>query len=32
MKILPESISKWIPGDIISLGTDGFGGVMGESN
>jgi pyruvate dehydrogenase E1 component len=25
MKILPESISKWIPGDIISLGTDGFG-------
>jgi pyruvate dehydrogenase E1 component len=25
MKILPESISKWIPGDLISLGTDGFG-------
>jgi pyruvate dehydrogenase E1 component len=25
MKVLPESISKWIPGDIISLGTDGFG-------
>lgn len=25
MKILPESISKWISGDLISLGTDGFG-------
>ena len=25
MKILPDSISRWIPGDIITLGTDGFG-------
>jgi len=24
-KTLPESISKWIPGPLISLGTDGFG-------
>jgi pyruvate dehydrogenase E1 component len=25
MKVLPESISQWIPGKLISLGTDGFG-------
>ncbi|UCF65829.1 MAG: pyruvate dehydrogenase (acetyl-transferring), homodimeric type [bacterium] len=25
VKALPESISKWIPGRLISLGTDGFG-------
>ncbi len=25
MTSLPESISKWIPGQLISLGTDGFG-------
>jgi pyruvate dehydrogenase E1 component len=25
MKILPDSISRWIPGDIVTLGTDGFG-------
>jgi len=25
MKSLPDSIAKWIPGDLISLGTDGFG-------
>ncbi len=25
MKTLPDSIAKWIPGDMISLGTDGFG-------
>jgi pyruvate dehydrogenase E1 component len=31
MKILPESISKWIPGDIISLGTDGFGRSEGRA-
>jgi len=24
-KTLPESISKWLPGPLISLGTDGFG-------
>jgi pyruvate dehydrogenase E1 component len=25
MKMLPESIANWIPGRLISLGTDGFG-------
>ncbi len=25
MKALPESISKWLPGPLFSLGTDGFG-------
>src|SRR5512146_3099853 len=25
VKMLPESISKWVPGKMISLGTDGFG-------
>jgi pyruvate dehydrogenase E1 component len=25
MKVLPESIAQWIPGALISLGTDGFG-------
>jgi pyruvate dehydrogenase E1 component len=25
MKVLPESLSKWIPGQLVSLGTDGFG-------
>jgi pyruvate dehydrogenase E1 component len=25
MKALPESIAKWVPGRLISLGTDGFG-------
>ena len=25
VKAMPESISKWIPGRLISLGTDGFG-------
>jgi len=25
MKVLPESISKWLPGPLTSLGTDGFG-------
>jgi pyruvate dehydrogenase E1 component len=25
VKTLPESISKWVPGRMISLGTDGFG-------
>ncbi len=25
VKTLPESISKWLPGPLISLGTDGFG-------
>jgi pyruvate dehydrogenase E1 component len=25
MKVLPECISQWIPGKLLSLGTDGFG-------
>ncbi|QNN24075.1 pyruvate dehydrogenase (acetyl-transferring), homodimeric type [Planctomycetales bacterium ZRK34] len=25
MKALPDSVSKWVPGGIYSLGTDGFG-------
>jgi pyruvate dehydrogenase E1 component len=25
MKVLPESISQWIPGKLVALGTDGFG-------
>ncbi len=25
MKVLPESIARWIPGRLVSLGTDGFG-------
>jgi len=25
LKALPDSISKWVPGPLISLGTDGFG-------
>ena len=25
MKVLPESIAQWVPGKIVSLGTDGFG-------
>ncbi|MCA9733062.1 MAG: pyruvate dehydrogenase (acetyl-transferring), homodimeric type [Deferribacteres bacterium] len=25
VRALPESISKWIPGPLLSLGTDGFG-------
>jgi pyruvate dehydrogenase E1 component len=25
MKALPDSISKWVPGKIVSLGTDGYG-------
>ena len=25
MKVLPDSIARWIPGSLVSLGTDGFG-------
>jgi pyruvate dehydrogenase E1 component len=25
MKVLPESLAKWVPGQLVSLGTDGFG-------
>lgn len=25
LKILPDSLARWIPGPLISLGTDGFG-------
>jgi len=23
--VLPESVAKWVPGQLVSLGTDGFG-------
>ncbi len=25
MKVLPESIARWVPGRLVALGTDGFG-------
>jgi len=25
MKVLPESLARWVPGTLVSLGTDGFG-------
>jgi pyruvate dehydrogenase E1 component len=25
MRVLPESISRWLPNPILALGTDGFG-------
>src|SRR3982075_2931185 len=25
MKVLPESLARWVPGQLVSLGTDGFG-------
>jgi pyruvate dehydrogenase E1 component len=25
MKVLPESLAKWVPGQLVALGTDGFG-------
>src|ERR1700691_4067856 len=25
MKVLPEALAKWVPGKLVSLGTDGFG-------
>ena len=25
MKVLPDSIEKWLPGTLTSLGTDGYG-------
>ena len=25
MKVLPESIVRWVPGRLVALGTDGFG-------
>jgi len=25
VKMLPDSISRWVPGGLVSLGTDGFG-------
>jgi pyruvate dehydrogenase E1 component len=25
MKVLPESLAQWVPGKLVSLGTDGFG-------
>jgi pyruvate dehydrogenase E1 component len=31
MKVLPESISQWVPGKLLSLGTDGFGRSEGRA-
>jgi pyruvate dehydrogenase E1 component len=25
MKVLPESLARWVPGTLVALGTDGFG-------
>jgi pyruvate dehydrogenase E1 component len=25
MKVLPESLARWVPGQLVALGTDGFG-------
>ena len=32
MKALPDSISKWVPGPLYSLGTDGYGRSESRSN
>jgi pyruvate dehydrogenase E1 component len=32
MKVLPESVSQWIPGRLIALGTDGFGRSEGRKS
>jgi pyruvate dehydrogenase E1 component len=32
MKILPESISQWMPRPLVSLGTDGFGRSEGRAS
>jgi pyruvate dehydrogenase E1 component len=31
VKALPDSIAKWIPGELMSLGTDGFGRSEGRA-
>ena len=25
MKVLPASVARWVPGDLVCLGTDGYG-------
>jgi pyruvate dehydrogenase E1 component len=32
MKVLPESISQWIPGRLVALGTDGYGRSEGRKS
>jgi pyruvate dehydrogenase E1 component len=32
MKVLPESVSQWIPGRLHALGTDGFGRSEGRKS
>jgi pyruvate dehydrogenase E1 component len=32
MKVLPESISQWLPGRLVALGTDGFGRSEGRKS
>src|SRR5437762_14260151 len=31
MKVLPESLSQWMPRPLVSLGTDGFGRSEGRA-
>src|ERR1051325_1878418 len=31
MKVMPESISQWMPGKLVALGTDGFGRSEGRT-
>lgn len=31
LKALPDSIAKWVPGELVSLGTDGFGRSEGRA-
>ncbi len=32
MKVLPESISQWLPRPLVALGTDGFGRSEGRAS
>jgi pyruvate dehydrogenase E1 component len=32
MKVLPESVSQWIPGRLVALGTDGYGRSEGRKS
>ena len=32
MKVLPESISQWMPRPLVALGTDGFGRSEGRAS
>jgi pyruvate dehydrogenase E1 component len=32
MKVLPESVAKWMPRKLVALGTDGYGRSEGRSS